>query len=85
MHQPKAIDTTLRNLWSQAPATNRYSFQYNGQLQTLDHIFVNEPLADRFISLRYVHFDNDYYERNDTTSPTGVSDHDPPVATFSLR
>jgi endonuclease/exonuclease/phosphatase family metal-dependent hydrolase len=78
-------DTTLRNLWSKAPATNRYSFQYQGQLQTLDHIFVNEPLADRFVSLRYVHFDNDYYERNDTTSPTGVSDHDPPVATFSLR
>jgi predicted extracellular nuclease len=80
-----AGDTTLRNLWSKAPATNRYSFQYQGQLQTLDHIFVNEPLADRFVSLRYVHFDNDYYERNDTSSPTGVSDHDPPVATFSLR
>jgi predicted extracellular nuclease len=80
-----AGDTTLRNLWSKAPATNRYSFQYQGQLQTLDHIFVNEPLADRFVGLRYVHFDNDYYERDDTTSPTGVSDHDPPVATFSLR
>ncbi|MCW2984245.1 MAG: hypothetical protein JWR63_1815 [Conexibacter sp.] len=79
-----ANGTTLRNLWSRAPATNRYSFAYNGQLQTLDHIFVTKALAARVQGLLYVHFDNDYYERNDTTAPTGVSDHDPPVVTLSL-
>jgi predicted extracellular nuclease len=74
--------TTLKNLWSRAPATNRYSFMYNGQLQTLDHIFITKKLTA--LGLLYVHFDNDYYERNATTSPTGVSDHDPPVVTLAL-
>ena len=35
---------TLKNLWSEAPADNRYSFQFDGQLQTLDHIFVTDGL-----------------------------------------
>jgi hypothetical protein len=43
--------------------------------------------------MRYIHFDNDYYERHDPdpSSPdgiehdgTGVSDHDPPLVTLSL-
>jgi predicted extracellular nuclease len=76
--------TTLKNLWVKAPATNRYSYAYNGQLQTLDHIFMTKKLYAQVQGLRYVHFDNDYYERNETTSPTKVSDHDPPVATLSL-
>jgi hypothetical protein len=35
--------------------------------------------------LRYVHFDNDPYERNTTTSAAGVSDHDPPVVSLEAR
>jgi predicted extracellular nuclease len=66
-----ADGTTLRNLWSKAPATNRYSFAYDGQLQTLDHILVTKRLASAVQGLLYVHFDNDYFERNDTTAPTG--------------
>ena len=33
---------------------------------------------------RYVHFDNDYYERP-AGDGTGISDHDPPVVTFELQ
>jgi predicted extracellular nuclease len=77
--------TSLRNLWSKAPVADRYSYSYNGQLQTLDHIFVTRKLATTVLGLQYVHFDNDYYERNETTSPTGISDHDPPVVTLGLK
>jgi predicted extracellular nuclease len=76
--------TTLRNLWTKAPASNRYSFQFSGSLQTLDHILVTKKLAQTVQGMSYVHFDNDYYERNETTAPTKVSDHDPPVATLAL-
>ena len=34
--------------------------------------------------LLYVHFDNDYYERDETTRRPSVSDHDPPVVTLAL-
>jgi uncharacterized protein len=76
--------TSLRDLWSKAPAEDRYSFEYDGLLETLDHIFVTKQLAKQVEELRYVHFDNDYYERNETTSPTGVSDHDPPVVRLTI-
>lgn len=79
-----ANGTTLRDLWSKAPADNRYSFAYNGLLETLDHIFVTKKLAKQVEEMRYVHIDNDYYERNETTSPTGVSDHDPPVVRIAI-
>ncbi len=76
--------TSLRDLWSKAPATDRYSFEFDGLLETLDHIFVTKALAKQVEELRYVHFDNDYYERDEFTSPTGVSDHDPPVVRLTI-
>jgi endonuclease/exonuclease/phosphatase family metal-dependent hydrolase len=76
--------TTLKNLWSLAPADNRYSFQFDGQLQTLDHIFVTDGLHAGVRDLRYVHFDNDYFERDETHTAAGVSDHDPPLVTIAL-
>ena len=33
--------------------------------------------------MRYIHLDNDVYERTPTDG-TGLSDHDPPLATFTL-
>jgi predicted extracellular nuclease len=75
---------TLKNLWSQATADNRYSFQFDGQLQTLDHIFVTDGLHAAMRDVRYVHFDNDYFERDETRHAAGVSDHDPPLVTIAL-
>jgi predicted extracellular nuclease len=75
---------SLQNLWSDAPADNRYSFQFDGQLQTLDHIFVSDGLHAGVNDVRYVHFDNDYFERNETHTAAGVSDHDPPLITINL-
>jgi uncharacterized protein len=78
------VGTSLRDLWSKAPAEDRYSYEYDGLLETLDHIFVTKKLAKQVEEIRYVHFDNDYYQRDETSSPTGVSDHDPPVVRIAI-
>lgn len=78
-----APGTSLTNLWSLAPADDRYSYQYSGQLQTLDHIFVTEGLRRDVSDFRYVHFDNDYHERDPFRDAPKVSDHDSPLATFT--
>lgn len=79
-----AQGNVLTNLWTKAPAGQAYSYKFNGHLQTLDHIFVTAGLESRVTDFRYVHFDNDYYERPEGDG-TGISDHDPPVVTFGLQ
>ena len=84
----------LTNLWSKAPEGLAYSYKFNGHLQTLDHIAVTAGLASRVSDMRYIHLDNDVYERytgtstanyaSDTSQGVGISDHDPPVVTFDL-
>jgi len=78
--------TTLDNQWDLAPAAERYSFQFGGRLQTLDHVLVTEGLASRVADFRYAHIDNDYAERRGTAGADGhnVSDHDPPLLTLRM-
>lgn len=73
-------DGTLTNLWSTAPAADRYSFAFQGKLQTLDHALVTSGLQGAVRAFRYAHFDTDY-----TAQIAGhrVSDHDPPVLTIA--
>ena len=76
-------ETTLDNLWDESPAEERYSFAFQGRLQTLDHMLLTEGLQGRVEDFRYANFDNDYYEREDPADGHHVSDHDPPVVTLS--
>ena len=75
--------TTLDNLWDEAPEQERYSFAFQGRLQTLDHVLVTDGLKNKVGDLRYAHFDNDYFEREDPEDGHHVSDHGPPVLTLS--
>ncbi len=75
--------TTLDNLWDEAPEQERYSFAFQGRLQTLDHVLVTDGLQSKVGDFRYAHFDNDYHGREDPTDGHHVSDHDPPVLTLS--
>jgi predicted extracellular nuclease len=75
---------SLQDLWFRAPENSRYSFQFDGQLETLDHIFVDNFLSPLVKQIRYVHFDNNYAAVTDPSSPIGVSDHDPPVAVIRV-
>jgi uncharacterized protein len=81
---PTTLGQTMEPLWGHAPEQERYSFQFNGRLQTLDHMFVSDGLLARVEHFTYAHFDNDYYERADPTDGHHVSDHDPPVVTLAV-
>jgi predicted extracellular nuclease len=72
------------NLWFRAPTRDACSYQFDGQLETLDHIFTDQYLSSRVAKIRHVHFDNDYFPHDGTSSPIEVSDHDPPVAVLRL-
>jgi uncharacterized protein len=76
--------TTLTNLWSTTPEPERYSFQFSGLLQTLDHLLVNAPVQPMIAGFQYVHFDNDYFHRTGVADGHKVSDHDPPILTLNV-
>lgn len=75
--------TSLANLRDDVAHDEAYSFQFNGVLQTLDHLLVTSGLTPAIQSFGYSHLDNDYAAR--TAQPDGhhVSDHDPPTLTFA--
>lgn len=62
-----------------------YSYVFDGNAQTLDHIVVNANARSRWKKFLYAHINADYPEsfRNDPTRPERSSDHDVPVAYFS--
>ena len=76
--------TSLRTCGPRPPPKTATPTSHDGLLETLDHIFVTKKLAKQVKEVRYVHFDNDYYQREETSSPTGVSDHDPPVVRITI-
>jgi predicted extracellular nuclease len=76
--------TSLDNLWNRTPNQERYSYAFDGKLQTLDHILITDGLEDAFSTFQYAHFDNDYFERDTAGDGHKLSDHDPPLATFAL-
>lgn len=78
----------LLNLTNASPASDRYSFVFDGSAQTLDHIVVNQALLNSATSVRTEHarlnsdFGNDNF--GDASVPMRVSDHDPVVAYLAV-
>jgi predicted extracellular nuclease len=83
------VEPNLVNLASLLPATERYSFSFDGNAQSLDHVLVNEDMvvATRDIQLDHARINGDFSEtnRNDANSPSRQSDHDPVLAYFVPR
>ena len=83
------VDPDLVNLGVLEPADERYSFVFGGNAQTLDHVLANEEmiLASTAFGLDHARINADFPEiaRNDITSPSRLSDHDPVVAYFEVR
>lgn len=69
----------LTNLVDTLPANERYSYVYQGNSQTLDHILVNHAIADSS-TMDFVHINADFMEKDGR-----VSDHDPLLAQIKLQ
>jgi len=77
------VDPDLLNLYIEEPADQRYSFVFDGNAQSLDHILINQALgaAAADVTLDHARINADYPEvnRNDANSPSRLSDHDPAI------
>ena len=71
------------------PAPERYSFSFDGNAQTLDHVLVNSALLMTTTAQRTEHArigaDFPQTAQNDPTVATRLSDHDPIVAFFTVE
>jgi len=83
------VDPDLLNLGELAPPSERYSFVFDGNAQTLDHVLVNEELVvtTRTASIDHARINADFADskRADATIVTRTADHDPVIAYFDPR
>ncbi|OJF13453.1 hypothetical protein BG844_15175 [Couchioplanes caeruleus subsp. caeruleus] len=81
-------DAGLHSLWdnlvADAPAS-AYSYVFDGQAQTLDHLFVNDALHGDLIEMRAAHINADWAADDEANGSKGSSDHDPQVARFQSK
>jgi hypothetical protein len=80
------VHPDLTNLGDSLNPGDRYSFVFDGNAQTLDHVLVNLRALARFTRLAYPRSNADFPEslRGDDTRPERLSDHDAVVAYFSF-
>ncbi|MBI4915551.1 MAG: Ig-like domain-containing protein [Acidobacteria bacterium] len=82
------VNPNLTNLTESVPAADRYSYLYNGDAQTIDHILVNGALMSSTVAQRLEHpricADFNDTARNDPNTALRLSDHDPVVAYFEV-
>ncbi|MGI8639711.1 MAG: lamin tail domain-containing protein, partial [Pyrinomonadaceae bacterium] len=80
------VNPDLINLVESLPATQRYSFSFDGNAQVLDHILITQNLQSRLRDFQYARLDVDFPEifRNDPNRPERISDHDGAIAYISL-
>jgi predicted extracellular nuclease len=67
-----------------APGT--YSYVFEGNIQTLDHVLLSTDAAERFVRLEHARINADFPEiyRQDPSRIERLSDHDPAIAYFSF-
>ena len=83
---PDLVNPNLTDLTDTLPADQRYSYNFDGNAQELDHVLANSAIFSRFTRFAIARMDSDFPEsfRNDANRPERISDHDPAVAYFSL-
>ncbi len=66
----------LKALIETLPQNERYTYNFEGNAQTLDHILVSSNLLSKLDGYDVVHINSEFYDQD--------SDHDPSVARFNL-
>ncbi len=82
---PDLVNPNQIDLVDTLTATQQYSYNFDGNAQTLDHLIVN-PNANASVSrFAYVRNDSDFAVKNyESTNALRISDHDQPIAYFDL-
>ncbi|MDQ3652947.1 MAG: nuclease [Acidobacteriota bacterium] len=80
------VNPDLHNAIEDVPVSERYTFSFDGNAQVLDHILVNDDFRQSLTRTFIAHVDADFPEtfRNDPNRPERISDHDAPIAYFTL-
>jgi hypothetical protein len=80
------VNPNLINLSTTGPAAQQYSYNFDGDAQSIDHALINTQAAANFSRFAHGRVDADFPEvyRNDSTRPERLSDHDGEVIYFSL-
>ncbi len=83
---PDLVDPDFTDLVTTLPHDQQYSYDFNGSHQVLDHVVVNQSLLSKLSRFAIARNDADFPEvfRNDPNRPERISDHDMPVAYFTL-
>lgn len=68
----------LQNLVETLPVEERYSYNYEGNSQALDHILITRGLQEALLSFDILHINSEF------DYSTHFSDHDPLIASFSF-
>jgi uncharacterized protein len=66
----------LHTLIETLPANERYSYNYQGNAQTLDHVLTSDALFGHLSGFDVVHINSEFADQ--------ISDHDPAVARFEI-
>lgn len=84
------VSPSLLNMTLEAEDAERYSFVFDYQAQSLDHVLVNQAVVDApmvvGLEVSHARINADFAEvaRNDVDTPTRLSDHDPTVLLVRL-
>ncbi|GIX38317.1 MAG: nuclease [Silanimonas sp.] len=81
LHVPSPVTRLLTTLTTLAPPAERYSFTFDGNAQSLDHVVVNEAVLRGSLAVESAHaaINADFSETRFGQGPVRTSDHDPVV------